>query len=443
MARQLTLIVLTLSVLALIFFVWPASPQTAIIKWTEVHQVIDGFGGSCADFYEPLSSEMADFFFTTSGIGLSLLRIQVVPSLADCKSGFGNDGGECLEVPSGATILKGELAIAKQAASRGVTVWSTPWSPPAAMKSNGAFFNGGKLLPAHYSDWAESLAGYVKLLEANGVPIYAMSVQNEPDLSTDYGSATFSGQELHDFVPYLHSALKSAGVEKTRVMIAEASKWNFSLTKAAMDDSDVAADVGILAAHGYGSARPVAPANYGKHVWQTEDSSQSDRYDGSMTDALPWALKIQSYLTAAEVNAWHWWFLSDGPKYGNGTDNAALTDVNLSYPKRAYMTGQWSKFVRPGWSRVGVSYSGPLRITAFKDPGGRAFAIVTVNSSRTATSQTFSLNGFAAGSVTPWITSTSLSLAVQSPVAVKENSFTYRLPASSVTTFLGFVADAR
>lgn len=62
-----------------------ASP-TATIRWTEVHQVIDGFGGSCADFTEPLPSKMADFFFTASGIGLSLLRIQVIPGMAECES---------------------------------------------------------------------------------------------------------------------------------------------------------------------------------------------------------------------------------------------------------------------------------------------------------------------------------------------------------------------
>ncbi|MGA7909364.1 MAG: hypothetical protein WCA16_18300 [Candidatus Sulfotelmatobacter sp.] len=432
-----------LSLVALVILVWSDPSRTAVIHWTEEHQVIDGFGASCADFYEPLPPEMADFFFTTSGIGLSLLRIQVVPSAADCKSFFGRDGGECLDVKSGATILNGELAIARQAAVRGVTVWSTPWSPPAAMKSNASFVHGGFLLPASYAAWAESLAGYVKLMKANSVPIYAMSVQNEPDLATDYGSAAFTAQQLHDFVPYLHSALQSAGAGSTRIMIAESSQWDFSLAKAALADPAVASDVGILAAHGYVSRGITALPNFGKHVWQTEDSSQSATYDGSMTDALAWASKIHQYLTVAQVNAWHWWFLSDGPKYGNGTDNAALTDMNLNYPKRTYMTGQWSKFVRPGWYRTGVSYSGPLLITAFRDSGGQAFAIVVVNSTRGTISQTFSLNGVAASSVTPWITSPSLSLAEQTPVAVSGGNFSYRLPASSVTTFSGTVATGR
>jgi glucuronoarabinoxylan endo-1,4-beta-xylanase len=432
-----------LSLFALVFLVWSGPPQTAFINWTEEHQVIDGFGASCADFYKPLPEAMADFFFTQSGIGLSLLRVQVVSSTEDCKSFFGPDGGECLDVKSGATVLNGELAIAKQAVARGVIVWSTPWSPPATMKDNHSFAKGGSLLRSDYAAWAQSLAGYIRLMKEKGVPIYAMSVQNEPDLTTNYGSARYSGQQLHDFVPYLHSAIESIDGDSTKIMIAESSQWDFSLTQAAMTDPKVAGDVGILAAHGYMSKEITPAPDYTKHVWQTEDSSQSGTYDGSMADALAWASKIHQFLTLARVNAWHWWFLSDGPKYGNGTDNAALTDFNLNYPKRVYMTGQWSKFVRPEWIRIGVTYDGPLQITAFKDPAGRSFAIVAVNSGHSAVAQTFSLSGFSVNSVTPWITSLALSLAEQTPVSVSEGKFNYSLPPQSVTTFSGAVVNGR
>ena len=444
MIRKQFPILIASSAIALLIFVWFASARTAVINWTDLHQVIDGFGASCADFYEPLPSEMADFFFTTSGIGLSLLRTQVVPSAADCISFFAPDGGSCLGVPSGSTILVGELAIAKQAVARGVTVWSAPWSPPAAMKNNGSFINGGTLLPANYSPWAASLAGYAKMMSSNGVPLYALSVQNEPDIIQDYGSSTYTSEQLRDFVPYLYSALQAAGVGSTKIMIAEASQWDFNLTLAAMEDPAVAPKVGILAAHGYGSKKIVMPMTYGKHVWQTEDSSQSSTYDGSIGDGLSWARKIHTYLTVANVNAWHWWFLSDGPKYGNGPDNGALTDINLNYPKRAFVIGQWSKFVRPGWSRIGVThYFGPLEISAFKDPGNRSFVIVAVNPSDRTVPQVFSMKGFSTSSVTPWVTSASFGLAAQAPIPVQGTSFQYALPASSVTTFAGTATDGR
>jgi glucuronoarabinoxylan endo-1,4-beta-xylanase len=442
--QRLVLVLLVASfMLALLLFAWSASAPTAVVNWTDVHQVIDGFGGSCADFTEPFSSEMADFFFTTSGIGLSLLRTQVVPSAEDCTSYFAREGASCEFVASGATILQGELAIAQQAVARGATVWSTPWSPPASMKTNRSFTNGGSLSPADYSAWASSLVSYIQMLNSNGVPVYAVSVQNEPDLTTDYPSARYTAEQLRDFVPYLSSAFRDSGVGSTKIMIAEASEWDFSSAVAAMDDPAVAADVGILAAHGYGSRRIVAPTNYGKHVWQTEDSSQSPTYDGGIKDGLSWASKIHTYLTVANVNAWHWWFLSDGPWYGYGLDNSALTDIFLNYPKRAYVTGQWSKFVRPGWYRIGVSYSGSSQISAFKDPRSQSFAIVAVNSTSKVVHQRFSLDGFSADSVTPWVTSANLSLAPQAPVSVSGTTFIYTLPASSVTTFSGTVTRTR
>jgi glucuronoarabinoxylan endo-1,4-beta-xylanase len=440
MARRL--VVILLSALVLMLFAWLIFSRTAVIDGMDVQQEIDGFGGSCADFYEPFSPEMADFFFTTSGLGLSLLRIQVVPSAADCVSFFGRDGGTCLAVPSGATILVGELAIAKQAVARGVTVWGAPWSPPASMKSNGSFINGGSLLPSNYSAWADSLAGYVKLMNSNGVPLYAMSVQEEPDIVQHYGSSTYTSQQIRDFVPYLYSALQSAGVGSTKIMIAEAAQWDFRLVASSMEDPAIAAKVGILAAHGYGPRKIAAPVTYGKPVWQTEDSSPSPIYDGSIKDGLSWAVKIHKYLTVANINAWHAWFLSNGPKYGNGTDNSALTDINLNYPKRTYVIGQWSKFVRPGWHRIGVHYLGLLQITAFKDPQSQSFAIIVVNSHNISVSQTFSLNGFSPGSITPWVTSNSLSLAPQAPIVAKDNHFKYKLSPLSVTTFSGTVGKA-
>jgi glucuronoarabinoxylan endo-1,4-beta-xylanase len=410
---------------------------TATINWSDVRQSIDGFGGSSADFLTSLTPAQADFFFTTAGIGLSILRTQIIPDLATCNAEF-HDGG-CSG--SNGQILNGELGTAQMAVARGAIVFSTPWSPPGTYKSNGSFRNGGHLLSSHYSDWAKEIATYVPMMANHGVPIYAVSVQNEPNVTIYWGSCVYTAQEMHDFVPYLYSALQSVGAGSTKIMIAEESSWAIDLSSSAMADPKVAPEVGIIAAHGYGGKIKAYRTGRAR-LWQTEDSSQSSTYDGSMIDGMSWAVKIHDYLADANVNAWVWWFLTDMPRQGEGTDNAALTDINGNIPKRAYVSGQWSKFVRRGWSRVGASYFGPLRITAFKDPGNQSFVIVAVNPTARAVRQTFSLNGLSANSVTPWITSADLSLARQNPVSVSGASFSYTLPGSSVTTFSGAVLRA-
>jgi glucuronoarabinoxylan endo-1,4-beta-xylanase len=417
---------------------WLGPSRVATLEWTKTRQSIDGFGGSSADFLKPLTPAQADFFFTPAGIGLSILRIQIIPDLATCNAEF-HDGG-CSD--SNGQILNGELNTAKMAVARGATVIATPWSPPAEYKSNNSFKNGGSLLRSHYADWAKDMATFVAMMAEKGVTIYAVSVQNEPNVSINYGSCVYTAREIHDFVPYLATSLRAGGVGSTKIMIAEESSWSDDLASGAMADPAVAAQVGILAAHGYaGRIRPLTAK--AARLWQTEDSSQSNTYDGSIADGIVWALKIHGYLKDAEVNAWLWWFLTDMPSQGEGTDNAALTDIKGNVPKRAYVSGQWSKFVRPGWSRINVRYGGPLAITAFKDPAGRSFAIVAVNPSHWPLRQRFSFDGAAATQVTPWITSGKWSLAAQVPVQVSAGGFSYELPARSVTTFAGNAVPAQ
>jgi len=420
---------------------WLTPSPVATLEWTRTRQPIDGFGGSVVDFLKPLTPAQADFYFTPAGIGLSILRIQIIPDLATCNAEF-HDGG-CSD--SNGQILNGELSSAKMAVARGATVIATPWSPPAAYKSNNSFKNGGSLLRSHYADWARDISTYVAMMAEKGVPIYAVSVQNEPNVNINYGSCIYTAQEIHDFVPYLAASLRAAGAGSTRIMVAEESTWSDDLASAAMADPVVAAQVGILAAHGYGGygGRVQPLARKAPQVWQTEASSQSDTYDGSIADGIAWALKIHSFLNDAEVNAWLWWFLTDMPSQGEGTDNAALTDMNGNIPKRAYVSGQWSKFVRPGWSRMEVSYRGPLSITAFKDPAGRSFAIVAVNPLRWPVTQRFFFDAAATTQVTPWITSRQLSLSAQASVQVSADGFSYELPARSVTTFAGNAVPAR
>jgi glucuronoarabinoxylan endo-1,4-beta-xylanase len=423
-----------------------ATPTVSVspvaVDWSGVQQPIDGFGGAAALFAGPLTNQLADFLFTTSGtgIGLSIVRVEIIPSMADCAA---QCSCACV-TSSGATLKLGELQTAQQAVARGAIVMASQWSPDGAYKSNGKFTSGGSLIgnSGNYAAIANELAGYPALLAANGVSLYALSPQNEPDVKLGYPSCIWTAQQFHDFVPYLYSALQSAGYGNVQIMIPEYSSWNFTIASTAMNDSSDAADVGILAGHAYGrSSNPTAPANYGKHLWQTEGSSQSSAYDGSMTDALGWAAKIHSYLATANVNAWIWWFLSDMPGHGEGTDNAALTDFNGNIPKRAYITGNWSKFVRRGWHRVGVSNSGPLLVTAFESADNSQSAVVVVNRGSAVSNQLFGVATQMGASATPWITSSTQSLARQTPVPVSGGWLTYTIPANSVVTFVG--ADHR
>jgi len=386
-----------------------------VVDWNDVHQRIDGFGASSA-WDESWTSAQADMFFSTNtGIGLSLLRTRIAPG--------------------GTTV---ESSIMQMAQARGARVWSTPWSPQASFKS-GTNLNGGSFLPVDYQAYASQLASYVfNMKNTYGVSLYAVSIQNEPGVSTDYESCLWTAQQIHDFVPYLHAALAANNVASTKIMLPEDESWETNLYQTSMSDPAVATNVGIVACHNYDGTPPsgilaALPtfANTNAALWETEVST-FDPFDGSITNALYWANRIHLFMAVAQVNAFHyWWLIPANP------DNEGLTDESGNPAKRMYALGNYSLFVRPDFYRIGVSNNAFTSISAYKSTNSGAFAIVAINTSSTTVTQTFNLANFNASSVVPWITSGTLSLSNQPAVAVANSAFAYALPALSVVTFVG------
>ncbi len=414
--------------------------QTCTVDWNNVHQRIDGFGASSAFTGFTWTTNLADMFFSTNagtavsgssftnftftGIGLSLLRNQVQPAINTNNVAYANAN---------------ETTLMQYAQARGARVWSAPWTPPNFCKNvntpNGGSYNGfgGNSTNQLY---ARELAGYVANMEnIYGVNIYGISIQNEPDVSTTYASCLWSAQQFHDFVTNLYPAMVASNVASTLIMLPEDEHWATTYYTTAMNDPNVAADVGIIANHNYDGANGPANLvinNYGKPLWETEVST-FDPQDGSISNAVYWAKRIHLFLTVAQLNAYHFWWLIN-----LNSDNEGLADKNYVPYKRMYTMGQFSRFVRPGYYRIDASNTGNALISAFMYPNSGNFAIVAINTNASiAISQTFNLNNSpAVSSVTPWITSATMSLSNQAPVTVSGSSFTYTLPALSVVTFV-------
>jgi glucuronoarabinoxylan endo-1,4-beta-xylanase len=418
------------------------------IEWSSIQQTIDGFGAASNEtaFVQPLSDREMDFFYTTSGLGFSLLRIRDYPGKAECESDSAVD--VCVAIP-GATLLATDLKAAQMAVARGARVWSSQWSPPASMKANGDFMKGGAFLGSaeNYTALARLFARFVSYMASQGVPLLALSPQNEPDMSAWYPSATWTPRQIHDFVPYLDAAFRSSGVTTTKILIAEQSHWeprfrlwrtSFQYAADAMSDPAVASRVGILAAHNYDQRDPSSPPKIpnltSQHVWQTEVSTP-DPFDGGIANALVWARRVHYFLSAARVNAFHYWYLTPGPK---NHDNQTLVDLNGQVALRAYAIGNWSRFVRPGWHAVAVHGRGPLLVTAFQDEERSGAAIVAVNSEVAASvEQRFEVGDVMGASVTPWLTAIDSTLKAQQPVPVIEGVFSYSVPPQAIVTFVG------
>jgi glucuronoarabinoxylan endo-1,4-beta-xylanase len=426
------------SVLLLFLAVPSLFAQSATVTWTTTYQTMDGWGASTGYFASNVNTNasQADMFFSpTAGIGLEYVRTTNTP-----------DGS----MP--------DLPTLQLATARGAKVMLSMYGPPATMMSNGTFASqAGHVLPADYGAYATYIVNWIQTLQAAGVHVDVFSPPNEPNTQTNWTAAT-----LDTFISQnLGPAFAAAGLT-TSITIAEYSAWfTTDLVSTCFNDANCAKYVAIASGHGYGAgtvdgtgvsyccATATAPPSStgSRRTWMTEinggytQETSNDTnmwvYDPSIADAMVWAHNIHDYLTVANASAWMYWNLAS---YSSNEYNDGLTDFNFNPAKRYYVVGNWSKFVRNGWTRIGATANpaSGIYITAFKDAASGDFAIVAINENSSTANVDFSLSGFpSVSSVTPTLTSSSVDLVDQANVTVTGGAFSYSLPAKSVVTFRG------
>jgi glucuronoarabinoxylan endo-1,4-beta-xylanase len=456
--------------------------QAATVTWATTYQTMDGWGGedwwgtaptsTGSSGFTLTSAEAAQLFSPSTGIGLEFIRTgnYYCPNTGSCAVSTAN-------VP--------DLTTLQEASADGALV-TVHIQPPANLQYGGVFTagtpdpsTGNCIDSSNWSAFATFTVDWIEMLQANSVPVHDLEVANEPNLgSGTLGACSWTAAGLDSYISgYLGPALASAGLT-TKISMPQASDWfNTDLVSACLDDSSCSQYVSIAIGHDYGSgsqdgmgtgyccltAKAPPSSTNGKHVWMSEtnggfnfDSAyETWAWDTSMADALVWARSIHDYLTIANVSAWFYWELLDycgadytggcvdGP-YNNGlaiSTGGGQTPTGLAFGKRYYSVGNWSKFVRTGWVRIGATPSpvAGVFVTAFNQTSSGSFAIVAVNTNNSDTSVSFNLSGFPASSssVTPWITSGTLNLAQQPNVSISDGSFAYVLPASSITTLVG------
>lgn len=368
---------------------------------------MEGFGASDA-WHGALTTTQADLYFSpTSGIGLSLLR-----------TGINRDGGTF------SNWNNAKLAIA-----RGAKVWAAPWSPPASLKTT-ADLNSGSLRTDSYATWAKTLVSFVTSFNTIvGSPLYAISAQNEPDFDTKgaYDMCLYSYPEMATFIDQLGPAIAALRLSSPpKILAPESASWGnlWSYSSAIHADPVARGYIGIYATHQYGGVSKYQAMD--KPVWETEQSS-FEAFDPSIANALKVSGWIHEAITTGNVSAWHYWWLN-----GLNADNEGLTGKSGDFQltKRLYALGNYARFVRPGWVRIGVdgSVSG-LLVTAYKNPASGDFAVVVSNSGA-ATTRTFSIAGVSGSAVQAYVTADTALGAIGTDGNLSPGSVSQQIPAS-------------
>ncbi|WP_237391625.1 glycoside hydrolase family 30 protein [Paenibacillus dendrobii] len=418
------------------------------INWNDIKQDIDGFGVSQAgwsdaiyDLQEPVRSQVMDLLFTPdTGIGISIFRGALFAAFNPAPGQYDFNA------------RPDQVWVMQQAKARGVDkLIASTWSPPAWMKTNNSTTNGGYLKQENYGDYALLMSKFIKEYKQQfGIDLYAVSIANEPNSMTflSWDSSEWNSTNFQVFLKdYLKQAMINEGVQSTKVIAGESSWWSEDLIKDSLNDPASAERLDIVAGHNYpvpviNTELPTTPfstaAAKGKKVWMTE-VSKVDSYDPGMGSALKFAKQTHNFMTKANVNAWMYWTGAIPGNNDEGLINVDKTANTFQLTKRYYAFGNFSKFIKPGYVRIGAPESPQSGVytSAYKDPVTGKFTIVAVNDNDSTAELNLVPSGFTAGRITPYTTSDSLNLAEGPVIPFASGKFQTVIPPKSVVTYVG------
>ena len=404
------------------------------------YQEMDGFGASLTDsaawdVANHLTAAQQDalwqsLFSPTAGIGISLLR---QPMGATDFSAGGNYSYD--EVRAGQTdpdLTSFSIAhdttytipLLQQALTQNpaLKIMAAPWSPPGWMKTSGTM-NGGNMNTAYFPSLAQYFVKFVQSYEQQGIPIYAVSPQNEPLNSTsNYPSEYLAPADEATFIANdLGPALSAAGLSNVKILGYDHNWDNTTYPEALLADSSASTYLAGSAFHCYAgdvSAQATVKTAYPtKDIWFTECSGTvgSNFANDLMWNAenlligatRNWARSVVLWNLALDQNS--------GPQNGgcshcrgvvtiDDTTSPPTITNNVEY----YVLGHVAKFVVPGAHRIdSTSFGhGGIEDVAFENPDGSVVLLV--------------LNSGSAGRFT---------------VSWKNQTFTYNLPGGALATF--------
>ncbi|WP_407664259.1 glycoside hydrolase family 30 beta sandwich domain-containing protein [Micromonospora parastrephiae] len=392
------------------------------------YQTVDGFGAAQSIWGSAWSTAETQ---TLVGMGANQLGLSIV------RTGLS-------PVSSEWSTHVNSLKTAKSSGS-GVKILASPWTAPAAWKTNNSRVNGGKLKTDYYDDYANHLNSYVQYMRNQGVTVDVTSVQNEPDWHPDYDSMDWSGTELRNFVRD-----QGTKVQNTRLMVAEAVNMNYNFTDPTLNDATARNNIGYIGGHLYGTEdagrlRPYSLADqYNKPVWMTEwnyheaDGSGSNIW-GNPSNLAVWNETLDDIMRTVHKSmesnwsAYIWWY---GKRYYSfiGDGESAYGTVAGAPLKRGYAFSQYSKYVRPGYQRVALTKSSkasPLEVTAYQGDG--KITLVILNRSNSAVNNAVIQAPQNVSRAEHYLTSQNANAASQ-PTSVNGGQATINVGARSIST---------
>lgn len=376
----------------------PDPNATGSINTTVRHQVLEGFGaagawyeGTVLNYTEPTRTNLYNTMFRD--LGLDIYRVR---NTYDVDNGY---------ITRSATIIQ----AAATSLGHPIRVMNSSWGPPAYLKSNNDYENGGTLIKDAYGNykyaefaqwWRDSLTAWSNA----GVNTYYLNMQNEPQWSADWATCLWDPTENSTYAGYkqgfaaLYANLNTMPDRPKLLAPESASLGGTAAYLNAFNSTDMSNTYGY-AHHLYDgsadtpdqlvSAMATFKNQYGdKPIFQTEFSGGTTT---TWTNAMNLAILMNNCLTVENVSAYLYWDLF----WASPSGLISLTTPNYTINPVYYAFKHYSYFTDPIWQRVdtGTSTSN-VRMSAFISPDNSQLSVVIINTSTSSININLSFTGF-------------------------------------------------
>ena len=379
-----------------------------------------GIGGAITDasaeVFSKLNKEKQQEFLNAyydkeKGIGYSLLRTTIHSSdFASESYTYIAEGDKELKTFSIEHDRKYRIPMLKEAiktAGGKLLLYVSPWSPPAFMKSNGSMLKGGVLLPEYYQSWANYYAKFIKAYEKEGMPIWGLTIQNEPMATQTWESCIFSAEAERDFLKnFLGPTMKKEGLGDKKIVVWDHNRDLMNhRANVIFSDAEASKYAWGMGFHWYetwaggapmfDNVRKVHEDYPSKNLLFTEgcvEKFDADKYQFWANGERYGSNMIHDFNNGT-VGWTDWNILLDqngGPNHvGNfcfAPIHADTTSGELIYTPSYYYIGHFSKFIRPNAKRVSTAVSrSNLISTSFLNKDGKMVTIVMNQSDKNIT----------------------------------------------------------
>jgi glucosylceramidase len=378
---------------------------------TKTFQTMIGIGGALTDASAEVFAKLPEasqkelltaYYDSGKGIGYKFARTNIAScDFSSDTYGYLADNDSSLASFSIAHDEKFRIPFIKKAiaaAGGALPLLVSPWSPPVWMKDNHDLLHGGKLLSQFSQVWANHYVKFIKTYESQGIPVWGLSVQNEPMANQKWESCIFTAEEERDFIKnFLGPTLHKNGMDDKKLIAWDHNRdLIYQRANVLLSDSAAAKYIWGIGFHWYetwtGSGmqfenlKRVNEAFPDKKLIFTEGCVEKF----SLDRVNDWLLgEKYGYSMVNDFNcgtvAWtDWNILLDETGGPNHVGNFCFAPVHadtktgkLIYTNSYYYIGHFSKFIMPGARRISCSTNrDKLQSTAFINPDGKMIVVV-------------------------------------------------------------------